>query len=167
MAYENDPHPISSQPHPLTGDRALTAAVARGVCRHLIARGGAPLLEFSLGNGRRADVAAVDDKGRITIVEIKVSVSDFRGDAKWTQYLDYCDDFYFAVPQSFPEDLLNQAHVMPERTGVMVADKYDAIVTRAAATTPIAAARRKAESLRFARKAALRLQTMLDPQFSG
>ncbi|MEO0413046.1 MAG: MmcB family DNA repair protein [Pseudomonadota bacterium] len=159
---------MTCEPVPLlTGDRALTAEVSRGVCRHLIARGQAPLLEFSLGNGRRADVAAVDDKGRITIVEIKVSVSDFRGDGKWTQYLDYCDAFYFAVPQSFPESLLDEEHVMPDLTGVMVADKYDAIIRREAAASPIAAARRKAESLRFARKAALRLQTLLDPQFSG
>ncbi|MEM7568510.1 MAG: MmcB family DNA repair protein [Pseudomonadota bacterium] len=167
MDIAPDSHHISPDTDALSGDRALTQAVARGVCRHLIARGQAPLLEFSLGNGRRADVAAVDEKGRITIVEIKVSVSDFRGDGKWQEYLGYCDAFYFAVPQSFPAQLLDETHVQPERTGVMIADKYDAVITREAAHSTLPGARRKAENLRFARKAALRLQTFLDPEFTG
>lgn len=151
----------------LPGDRGLTAAVSRGICRHLMSQGLAPLLEFSLGNGRRADVAAVDDKGAITIVEIKVSVSDFRSDHKWPDYLGYCDAFYFGVPESFPHALLDAPTAQPERTGILVADRYDAVVVRAAACVPVAGARRKAESLRFARNAALRLQTLLDPNYTG
>lgn len=151
----------------LHGDSAVTAAVSRGVCRHLIAQGKAPIVEFSLGNGRRADVAAIDDKGRITIVEIKVSVSDFRGDGKWQSYLEYCDEFFFAVPHNFPLALLDEAQVKPETTGVIVADKYDAVIVRSAAQASLASARRKAESLRFARKAALRLHSVLDPDFAG
>jgi len=123
----------------------------------------APLLEFTLGNGRRADVAAIGEKGDIIIAEIKVSVSDFRSDTKWTSYLDYCDQFYFAVPQGFPADLLRAESALPERTGVMIADRFSAAIERPAAVQRLPGARRKAESLRFARKAALRRHTELDP----
>lgn len=152
-----------SPPSSLTGDRALTANVARGVCRHLSARGYAPLLEFTLGNGRRADVAGLNDKGALVIVEIKVSVGDFKGDAKWTSYLGYCDQFYFAVPNSFPRALLDAPSAQPGTTGLIIADRFDGAIVREAAIEKIAPARRKAESLRFARTGALRLHHTLDP----
>lgn len=152
-------HPTAT----LTGDSARTADVGRGVCRHLCAHGYAPLMEFTLGNGRRADVAAINDKGQIIIVEIKVSVGDFRGDQKWQSYLEYCDQFYFAVPDDFPQTLFSSEAALPEITGVMVADRFDAAILRPAAESKLAAARRKAESLRFARKAAMRLHSVYDP----
>src|SRR6185312_13680365 len=49
-------------------------------------------------NGRRADLMAIDPKGELTIVEIKVAKADLVGDGKWTDYLDYCDRFFWAVP---------------------------------------------------------------------
>ena len=54
--------------------------------------------EMPLPNGRRADLMAIDSKGRFTIVEIKVAKADLIGDGKWTDYLDYCDRFFWAVP---------------------------------------------------------------------
>ena len=54
--------------------------------------------EVPLANGRRADVLGVGPKGEIWIVEIKSSLIDFRVDAKWPNYKDYCDRFYFAKP---------------------------------------------------------------------
>lgn len=36
---------------------------------------------------------------RVTGYEVKVSRSDFLRDAKWHQYLAYCNDFYFVCPQ--------------------------------------------------------------------
>jgi len=152
-----------SKPPPLTGDSAITADVAKGVCRHLMDLDLAPLREFTLGNGRRADVAAMSGKGEIVLVEIKVSASDFRGDGKWTSYLDYCDQFYFAVPNQFPKALLDAPHALPERTGVIVADRFSAAIMRCPTPHPVAPARRKAESLRFARKAAQRLHGQIDP----
>lgn len=151
-------------PKVLLGDSAKTADVGRGVCRHLCARGYAPLMEFTLGNGRRADVAAINDSGQIVIVEIKVSVGDFRGDQKWSSYLEYCDEFFFAVPDDFPRDVFDAQTALPEVTGLMVADRFDAAILRPAAPRKLAAARRKAESLRFARKAALRLHQVQDPE---
>lgn len=156
------PSPAHTQT--LTGDSAVTAHVSRGVCRHLRAHGYAPLLEFTLGSGRRADVAALNDAGQLVIVEIKVSVSDYRSDTKWQSYLEYCDKFYFAVPSHFPIALMEAPSALPETTGLIVADKFDAAILREADTRKIAAARRKAESLRFARKAANRLHTMLDSE---
>jgi hypothetical protein len=71
--------------------------VARGVCRLFFRQDLFALCEVPLPNGRRADLMAIDGKGCLTIVEIKVSRADLRGDAKWPDYLDYCDRFFWAV----------------------------------------------------------------------
>ena len=47
--------------------------------------------------------------------------------------------------------------------GLLVADRYDAAVWREAALKPLAPARRKAEMLHFARRAARRLSAQIDP----
>ena len=141
--------------------------VARGVSRLLYRQGCAALVEFPLGNGRRADVAGLSQKGQLTLVEIKVSLSDLRGDAKWPEYLDYCDQFYFAVPAGFPLGDFDTPAFLPERAGLIIADRFEAAVVRPAACAPLSAARRKAETLRFARHAAHRLFFHLDPTFEG
>jgi len=135
----------------------LAAALARGVSRTLRAHGGETLSEFTLRTGRRVDVIAVDDDGRVTIVEIKTSVADFRSDGKWPEYLDFCDHFYFAVPESFPRELL------PDDCGVMVADAYEALILVPSEARPVNASRRRALILRFARAAAQRLNAFTDP----
>lgn len=139
------------------------AEVARGVCRLLYRQGYASQCEVPLGNGRRADVIGIDEGGRITLVEIKVSVADLRGDAKWPEYLDYCDRYFWAVPDEFDLTILDEPHFRPERAGLIVADRFDAAVVREAALAPLNAARRKAETLRFARRAAQRLMWIADP----
>lgn len=132
-------------------------ALARGVCRALKERGAATLTEFTLRSGRRADVIAMADDGRVTIAEVKTSVADFRSDGKWPEYLDYCDYFYFAVPEAFPRD------VLPPDCGIMMADPYDALILRPAEEHPINPSRRRALILRFARTAAQRLAGFTDP----
>jgi len=139
-------------------DERLAAALARGVSRTLQAHGGATLTEFTLRTGRRVDVIAVDDQGRVTIVEIKTSVADFRSDGKWPEYLDFCDYFYFAVPEDFPRALL------PDDCGVMVADAYEALILVPSEERPVNGSRRRAMILRFARAAAQRLSALTDPQ---
>lgn len=131
--------------------------LARGVCRLLDAAGQATLTEFTVTSGRRADVLALDAKGRFTIVEVKTSLADFRADAKWPEYLAFCDRYFFAVPEDFP------AEVLPDEHGLIVADRFDATVLREAPETPMNAARRKAQTLRFAQLAARRLRGLLDP----
>lgn len=136
--------------------------VARGVTRLFCRRDLFAICEVPLPNGRRADLMGIDPKGRLTIVEIKVSKSDLTGDAKWTDYLDYCDTFYWAVPPTLA-GLLDEDRFLPDTAGVIVADRYDAAVVRDAPERPLAPARRKAEILRFARRAARRLSAQIDP----
>ncbi len=125
--------------------------LARGVCRMLIDEGFSPLTEFTIKSGRRMDICALGPKGEIWCIEVKSSRADFLADAKWRDYLDWCDRLYFAVPDGFPDDLLPTEH------GMIRADDYWAEVLRECADTALSAARRKAVMLRFARMAADRL----------
>lgn len=143
-------------------EKAVATDVARGVARLFLAHDMTALVEVPLGNGRRADVMALDASGRITIVEIKVARGDLLGDMKWPDYLDYCDRFFWAVPPGFDAAPLDGAFFQPERTGVIVADRYSGAILREAATVSLAGARRKAETLRFARRAASRLLSLQD-----
>jgi hypothetical protein len=138
---------------------SLTAAhLCRGVCRALAQRGYATLTEFALNTGRRVDVIAMDGRGETVIVEIKSSPADFRADRKWTEYLEFCDLFYFAVAPDFPRELL------PAECGLMVADEYGAEILRPAVPTAMHASRRRAQTLRIALTASFRLQRLIDPQ---
>jgi hypothetical protein len=110
---------------------------------------------------------AVCGKGLLTIVEIKVSKADLLGDQKWRDYLDYCDRFFWAVPAGFDLALLEGEAQGPDVSGLIVADRYDAAVVRDAPMRQLAAARRKAETLRFARRAARRLVGGIDPGLAG
>ena len=132
------------------------ADVARGVSRLLIQEGFSPILEFSLANGRRLDVAALGADGTIAGVEIKVAVSDLKSDGKWPDYLDFCELFYFAIPPDFPDELV------PQGTGLIVADRYGGAIVRPALPTALHPSRRKAVTLRFAKVAAERLALALD-----
>jgi hypothetical protein len=125
--------------------------LARGVCRMLLDEGFSVLTEFPVKTGRRLDVLALGPKGEFWCVEVKSSRADFQSDRKWPDYLDWCDRLYFAVPPGFPEDLLPVEH------GLIRTDEWDAAILRHGAEAPLAAARRKAVMLRFARLAADRL----------
>lgn len=140
----------------------LAAEVARGVTRLFCRQDLFAICEMPLPNGRRADLMAIDAKGELTIVEIKVAKSDLLGDGKWTDYLDYCDRFFWAVPPHLTH-ILEEERFLPTDAGLIVADRYDAAVVRHAAHRPLAPARRKAELLRFARRAARRLSAQIDP----
>lgn len=141
--------------------------VARGVTRLFFRADMFAICEAPLPNGRRADMLAIDARGQLTIVEIKVSRADLIGDAKWGDYLDYCDFFYWAVPAGFALSPFDGDSHGPECAGLIVADRYDAEIVREAPCRPLAAARRKAETLRFARRAARRLAGGLDPGLAG
>ena len=155
MASAPIPDCFADQP-PIAGE------IARGVTRLFCRQDLFAICEVPLPNGRRADIMAVDPRGGLVIVEIKVSRADLLGDAKWTDYLDYCDRFYWAVPQALA-GILEEARFLPGEAGLLVADRYDAAIVREAAPRPLAAARRKAEVLRFARRAARRLSAQIDP----
>jgi hypothetical protein len=145
-------------------DGPLAAAdVARGVARLFFRHELYAMCEVPLPNGRRADMVAIDARGALTIVEIKVSRADLIGDGKWTDYLDYCDHFFWAVPVGFALDPFDHPARGPDCAGLIVADRYDAEIIRPAPARPLPPARRKAETLRFARRAARRLLGGLDP----
>ncbi len=137
--------------------------LTRGVCRFLRRGGYGTLTEFTLRNRRRVDVIALAEDGRIAVVEVKSSEVDFRADAKWRDYLGFCDAFYFAVPEDFPR------HLIPESCGLLVADGFGAEMLREPEEGRVNPARRKSLITRFARTASLRLQALTDPDsgFSG
>jgi len=140
------------------------AAVARGIAR-LFARNDIWCLpEMPLRCGRRADLMGIDGKGQIVIVEIKVSRADLLGDGKWTDYLDYCDRFYWGLPPTLDRAPLEGPAFLPGSCGVIVADGYDGEIVRPAPLAPLAAARRRVEVERLARASLRRLVTGQDPQ---
>ncbi|SMC96671.1 MmcB family DNA repair protein [Primorskyibacter flagellatus] len=131
--------------------------LARGVARHLLALGFVSVEEFVPDRGLRVDVAALGPKGELWVIECKSSRADFMCDAKWQGYLQWCDRFFWAVDQDFPTDLL------PEETGLIIADAYDAEILRMAPEDRLAGARRTVLTRKIAQHAARRLQGLRDP----
>ena len=129
----------------------LTLAVTAGVLLRCQDMDFAPLTEFPLKNGRRADVLALDKQGKFHLFEVKSSREDFLVDQKWQHYLDYCDHFSFAVPATFPIELI------PEGVGLILADQHGWHEVRAPYSKALHASRRKALTLEFARRAAARV----------
>lgn len=131
--------------------------LARGVARLLLSMGHAPLLEFVPTPGLRVDVVSVTPKGEIWVVECKSCRADFSADRKWQGYLDYCDRFFWATDCDFPTELL------PDDSGLMIADPYGAELSRMAPLSKLAAARRARVLRDIARAAACRLVRISDP----
>lgn len=148
----------------LQQDALAAADVSRGIGR-LFARNDIWCIpEMTLRNGRRADLMGLDAKGHVVIVEIKVSRADLLGDCKWTDYLDYCDRFYWGLPPELDHTCLEDDSFMPDRCGLIVADGYDAEILRPASLRQLASARRKVEVERLARASLRRLAGTVDPQ---
>jgi hypothetical protein len=131
--------------------------LARGVCRHLRSLDFVCVEELVPTRGLRVDVMALGPKGEVWIVECKSSRADFQSDHKWQDYLEWCDRFFWAVDGDFPTELL------PDGTGLIIADAYDGEVVRMAPEDKLPPARRKVMVQKFARTAALRLQGLRDP----
>ncbi|MEX0367914.1 MAG: MmcB family DNA repair protein [Ruegeria sp.] len=131
--------------------------LARGVARHMASLGWSTVEELVPARGLRVDVMGLGPKGEIWVVECKSSRADFTSDQKWDGYLEWCDRFFWAVDDGFPVDLL------PEGTGLMIADAYDAEIIRMAPEDKLAPARRKVMVQKFATHAARRLQALRDP----
>lgn len=131
--------------------------LARGVSRHLLSHDFVTVEEMTPAPGLRVDVMALGPKGELWVIECKSCRADFQGDRKWQGYLEYCDRFFWAVDCDFPVELL------PDDTGLIVADGYDAEIVRMGPDLKMAGARRKALTHRFARHAALRWHGARDP----
>jgi hypothetical protein len=144
---------------PVDGRQSPTAlAIARGTARFLHALGYCVVSELPLPSGRRADLVALGGDGEIVIVEIKSSVADFRADQKWMEYRLHCDRLFFATIADVPSE------IFPQGTGLIVADAFGASIRYEAPEHRLLPARRKTMMLRFAHTAALRLQSLVDPQ---
>lgn len=131
--------------------------LARGVCRALLDHDFVPMVEMVPAPGLRVDVMAIGPKGEIWIVECKSCRADFTSDRKWRGYLAYCDHFFWAVDAEFPQELL------PEDSGLILADGYGAEILRRPEPRPLAAARRKVVTRAFARQSARQLRALRDP----
>ncbi|MGV7122755.1 MmcB family DNA repair protein [Sphingopyxis sp. 550A] len=149
----------------MASDLLTAADVARGVCRLFAQQGLVAIPEVTLPNGRRTDLTAIDARGNITIVEIKVSRADLHGDGKWPDYCDWCDRFYWALAAGLDPAILETEGY--ESSGLIVADRYGAAVVREAAHRNLAPARRKAELLRIGRLAMRRSMIIADPELAG
>ena len=144
----------------------VSGDVARGLARLFHNQGRTTLCEVPLPNGRRADMVAIDARGHIIIVEIKVARGDLIGDGKWPDYLDWCDRFYWGLAPSLDASPLDCATRQPDRCGLIIADRYDAVIVREGRDHPLAAARRKSETLRLARLAMRRMMMASDPDLA-
>ena len=138
--------------------------VVRGIARLFHRQGLTTLTEVPLPGGRRADLLAIDARGAVTIVEVKVARADLLGDHKWVDYLDWCDRFYWALSSTLDADLLAATDRLQGRAGLIVADRYEAAIIHEATPAPLAASRRKAQQLRIARLAMRRLMLAADPE---
>jgi hypothetical protein len=134
--------------------------LARGVCRHMLSHDFVTVEELTPAEGLRVDVMALGPKGEIWVIECKSGRADFQSDQKWHHYLEWCDRFFWAVDADFPTELL------PEGTGLMLADGYDAEIVRLAPESRLPPARRKVMVQKFARHAALRWHAARDPQLA-
>lgn len=135
--------------------------LARGVARHLRDRDFASVAEFVPTPGLRVDLMALGPRGEIWIIECKSGRADFTSDRKWQGYTPWCDRFFWAVDAAFPVEIL------PGDSGIMLADGFDAEISRLPEPVPLPAARRRALTLRLARTAAWRLQAGTDPAPAG
>jgi hypothetical protein len=139
--------------NPLEDGRQSVRAlrIRRGVQLLLTELGAAHVPELTLASGRRADIIALFRDGSIWIVEIKSSVDDLKADNKWPDYRDYCDRLFFATLGDVPQA------IFPEDCGFIRADEHGAALLGEAPEHRLAAARRKAVTLRIAQSAAQRL----------
>lgn len=130
--------------------------LARGVMRHLRRLGFSVLEEFVPTRGRRVDVMAIGPKQEIWVIECKSGLADYNADHKWHEYLEWCDQFYWAVDTEFPTE------VLPQQTGLIFADGYGAEIIRPAPIEALSAPRRKKMIHKFAMNAADRLHSLIE-----
>ena len=142
--------------------------VARGVTRMFFRQDLFALCEVPLPNGRRADMMALERQGR-------AHHRRDQGVARRSARRPQMDRLSRLLRPLLLGGAERASTCSPfeggcrsdECAGLIVADRYDAAVMREAPCRPLAAARRKAETLRFARRAARRLAGDLDPGLAG
>jgi len=135
----------------------MALKIWRGTARLLRQRKFVCAQEVTLASARRADLLALGPKHELWIIEVKSSLADFRADTKWPDYRQHCDRLFFATHPDVP------LNIFPEEAGLIVSDGFGAEILREAPEHKVAAATRKAVTLRFAQHTAHRLHALLDP----
>ena len=135
-------------------DHIPTERITGAVARMFIERGDACPREFTLRSGRRVDLIAIDNGGKITIVEVKSSRQDFISDRKWQEYPEWADRFYFAVAEGFPRELLPG----PDESGIIITDGFDCLEVQPAPVAKLAGQRRNHLTRRLAHVAMRRIE---------
>lgn len=129
------------------------AIITKAVANFFHEMGDATMSEFTLKTGRRVDLIALSRSQQVTIVEVKSSLADFSSDKKWQNYLDWADQFYFAVAENFPVERL--ADKM--RCGILITDGFDMHILREAPLRKLPTQRRTHLIRRLAFAAMMRL----------
>src|ERR1700757_4473268 len=158
LVMESPVQKLAIVPAPDRRQSESALAIARGTARLLRSLGFACVSELPLPSGRRADLAALNERGDIWIVEIKSSVEDLRADHKWEDYRAHCDRLFFAFTQALP------CEIFPDNTGLIVADAYGAHMVCDAPEHRLPAPTRKLMTVRFALISAQRMSRLTDPQ---
>ena len=110
-----------------------------------------PIIPFIEGDGTGPDIT------RAAMIAWDAAVAAAYGDRRKIAWMEvYAGDKAVAR--------YGEGEVLPEETGLIVADQYGAAVLREAPLHPLPGARRKEVTLRFARAAASRLHAALDPE---
>lgn len=82
--------------------------------------------EVVLPNKKRADVIGYNNE-KIIIIEVKSSKEDYRQDHKWTEYLSYCDEFYFFLDFYAVDQADKQAGYIQEQGRTLAISQADTL----------------------------------------
>lgn len=82
--------------------------------------------EIVLPNKKRADVIGYNEE-KIIIIEVKSSKEDYRQDHKWTEYLPYCDEFYFFLDFYTADQADRQAGYIQEQRRTLTISQADTL----------------------------------------
>ena len=82
--------------------------------------------EVVLPNKKRADVIGYNEE-KIIIIEVKSSKEDYRQDQKWTEYLPYCDAFYFFLDFYAADQADRQAGYIQEQGRTLAISQVDTL----------------------------------------
>ncbi|HEY4623149.1 MAG TPA: MmcB family DNA repair protein [Solibacillus sp.] len=77
--------------------------------------------EVVLPNKKRADVIGYNEE-KIIIIEVKSSKEDYRQDQKWTEYLPYCNEFYFFLDFYAVDQAEKQVGYLQEQARTLTMD---------------------------------------------
>lgn len=124
MAFTRKRVPLP-QPDTVSYRKEMTKALTQNAADYLTKKGYSVHQEIGVcrRGRRRADVLALNTKNDLMVIEVKSCAADWKSDKKWTDYLAYCNRFYFCIDEEFYESKAGQALVEDAKAhgaGVMV-----------------------------------------------